>query len=141
MVKRKALSRVLTEIIFIILGLTAAVGAYSVYNSSILSSSRVTKIVCTDAILVAGAEEVQVMVKNLGNVAVNVSVDGVSEYGRGGNLTLSGNGGVLLEPGAEKVVSAKCGGLVAGARYRVFVAARDRDMLVGYEIVEAVALP
>jgi archaellum component FlaG (FlaF/FlaG flagellin family) len=141
MVKRKALSRVLTEIIFILLGLTTAVGAYSAYNSSILSSGSVTKIVCTDTIIVAGAHEVQVVVKNLGNVAVKVSVDGVSEYGKGGNLTISDNSSVILEPGAEKMVSAKCDGLVAGLRYRIFVAARVDENIVGYEIVEAVALP
>ncbi|MGB9727624.1 MAG: hypothetical protein ACPLZF_04370 [Nitrososphaeria archaeon] len=138
---RKALSRVLTEIIFLILGLTTAVGAYSMYNTSILSTSHVAKIVCTDVLITAGTQEVNVMVKNVGNVAVEVSVEAVSEYGRSENLSMIKDNRVFLEPGMEKVVSVKCEGLMAGLRYNIFITARMDNEIVGYVITEGVALP
>lgn len=141
MEKRKAISRVLTEIIFLILGLTTAVGAYSIYSNSILSTSQVAKIVCTDTIIAAGSQEVNVMVKNIGNVAVEVSIEAVSEYGRSQNLSITKENGILLEPGIEKVITAKCSGLIAGLRYNIFVTARIDDEIVGYVIAEGIALP
>ncbi|MCX8188194.1 MAG: hypothetical protein N3F64_00610 [Nitrososphaeria archaeon] len=141
MKKRKALSRVLTEIIFLILGLTTAVGAYSLYNSSILSTSQVAKIVCTDTIIAAGSQEVNVIVKNIGNIAVEVSVEAVSEYGRSENLSITKGNRILLEPGMEKMITTKCSGLIAGLRYNVFVTARVNDEIVGYVIAESIALP
>lgn len=139
--KRKALSRVLTEIIFLILGLTTAVGAYSLYNSSILSTSQVAKIVCTDTIIVAGSQEVNVMIKNMGNVAVEVSVEAVNERGRSERLNITNGDVILLEPGMERTVSVKCEGLVAGLRYNVFVTAKVDGEIVCYDIAEGVALP
>ncbi|MEM3573295.1 MAG: hypothetical protein QXJ62_03580 [Nitrososphaeria archaeon] len=138
---RKALSRVLTEIIFLILGLSTAVGAYSMYGNSILSTSQVAKIVCTDTIIVAGTKDVNVMVKNIGNVAVEVSIEAVSEYGRSENLSITKGNGMLLEPGMEKVITVKCSNLVAGLRYNIFVTARIDDEIVGYVIAEGIALP
>ncbi|MEM4522001.1 MAG: hypothetical protein QW738_02090 [Nitrososphaeria archaeon] len=141
MKKRMALSRVLTEILFLILGLTTAVGAYSMYSSSILSTSQVVKIVCTDTAIAAGAQEVNVMVKNIGNVAVEVSIEAVSEYGRSENLSITKGKSILLEPGMEKVIKVKCSSLIAGLRYNIFVTARIDDELVGYAIAEGIALP
>lgn len=138
---RKALSRVLTEIIFLILGLSTAVGAYSMYGNSILSTSQVAKIVCTDTIIVAGTKDVNVMVKNIGNVAVEVSIEAVSEYGRSENLSITKGNSMLLEPGMEKVITVKCSNLVAGLRYNIFVTARIDDEIVGYVIAEGIALP
>lgn len=141
MKKRRALSRVLTEVIFLILGLTTAVGVYSMYNNAILSPSQVAKIVCTDTIITAGSQEVNVMVKNIGNVAVKVYVEAVSEYGSGKNLSKVEGNGILVEPGMEKVITTKCSGLIAGLRYNVFVTARVDNEIVGYVIAEAIALP
>ncbi|MGB9623035.1 MAG: hypothetical protein ACPL07_04230, partial [Candidatus Bathyarchaeia archaeon] len=79
--KRKGLSRVLTEMIFLLLASTTAIGAFSLYNNYSSNMSGTTKIIIEQADIIATQNKAYIIVKNVGttNVAnMSVTVDGNS---------------------------------------------------------------
>lgn len=141
MAGKKALSRILTEIVLMMVGVSAAVGAYSLYNGYIQDSSQVCRLACTDIVAVAGAGQVYVTVKNIGTADTDAAVYEILEVGTGITLAINCIDFLRLEPGRERTLVARVDGLKAGVKYSVTVVGRSGQTIATYVVVETVAAP
>ncbi|MEM3403340.1 MAG: hypothetical protein QXJ17_02130 [Nitrososphaeria archaeon] len=117
--KRKGLSRVLTEMIFLLLASTTAIGAFSLYNNYSLNMSGTTKIIIEQADIIATQNKAYIIVKNVGttNVAnMSVTIDSSST-----NLDIQ------LSPGKETVLTINTQSVVAGKQYTIALTALNEN--------------
>ena len=113
--KRMGLSRVLTEIIFLLLATTTAVGAFTIYNSYSSNMSGTTKIVIEQAEIIASQGKAYVTIKNVGTIGVNnldITVASTSQQisktlPPGGEATFIVEGISQLSPGQQYTIIVK----------------------------------
>ncbi|MGQ9781043.1 MAG: hypothetical protein ACUVQ8_02145 [Nitrososphaeria archaeon] len=139
--ERKALSRILTEIIFMVVGISAVIGSFSIYNGYMQDGSQVCRLACTDTVAVAGLGQVYATVKNIGTADTNVTINGILESGTGISVAIISATSSRLEPGKEQTITAKVDGIKAGVKYSIMVVGRSGKKISTYLIVETIAAP
>jgi len=109
--KRRGLSRVLSEIIFLLLALTTAIGAFSLYNSYSANMTGTTKVIIEQADIIASQNKSYILVKNVGTTNIG-SI----------NITIAdqiNNTKVNLSPGKEQTLIVPITGATAGQQYTI----------------------
>jgi hypothetical protein len=109
--KRRGLSRVLTELIFLLLVSTAAIGAFSLYNSYSYNMTGTTKVIIEQADIIASQNKTYIVVKNVGTTNVgqiNATI------GTQVNSTV-----ISLPPGRESTLIYNMERVVAGRQYTI----------------------
>ncbi|MEM1985412.1 MAG: hypothetical protein QXG36_04930 [Nitrososphaeria archaeon] len=118
--KRKGLSRVLTEIIFLLLATTTAIGAYTLYNGYSSNMSGTTKITVEQVDIIASQNKAYVTIKNVGTTviqAISITIlDAEKEFPD-----------TTLPPGAGKTFELSLNNIVAGKQYTVVIKVLDVD--------------
>jgi len=115
--KRMGLSRVLTEIIFLLLATTTAVGAFTIYNGYSSNMGGTTKIAVEQVDIIASQNKTYLTVRNIGTTniqAINVTIAG-NEYHSEENLA----------PGVERTFTFETKNVIAGQQYTVVVKVLD----------------
>jgi hypothetical protein len=137
----RALSRVLTEILFIVIAFSAAVAVYSTYRNYTTVNSAVNRLACSDAVLISAAKQVYITVKNIGTSNLNVTISSISESGIGKNLTLHQIEYAEVVPGKEQSIKASVDGLSVGSAYSITVVGKVGETVVTYQVIESTAMP
>ena len=109
--KKRGLSRVLTEMIFLLLASTTAIGAFSLYNSYSSNMTGTTKVVIEQADIIASQNKTYIIVKNVGTTNVgqiNVTI------GTQINSTT-----ITLPPGRENSLAFNTKSIIAGQQYTI----------------------
>ncbi|MEM4522000.1 MAG: hypothetical protein QW738_02085 [Nitrososphaeria archaeon] len=118
--KRKGLSRVLTEIIFLLLATTTAIGAYTLYNGYSSNMSGTTKITVEQVDIIASQNKAYVTIKNVGTTviqAISITIlDVEKEFPD-----------ITVPPGAGKTFELSLNNIVAGKQYTVVIKVLDVD--------------
>ncbi len=113
------MSRVLVEIIFLLLASTTAIGAFSLYNSYSSNIAGTTKVIIEQADIITSQSKTYVLVKNVGTTNIgNMSVTIASA---------TNNSKVNLPPGKEQTLTISTPGLTAGQQYTVILTVLDVD--------------
>ena len=141
MTKLRALSRVLTEIMFIITALSAAIGVFATYNNYTADNNQIHKLACTDVVIVSAAKQVYVTVKNIGTSRLNTTISSITESEGGKNLLLYQIEYAIIEPGIQQLLKAKVDNVTEGARYIVIIVGKIKEDIVTYQIIETTAMP
>ncbi|MCX8188193.1 MAG: hypothetical protein N3F64_00605 [Nitrososphaeria archaeon] len=118
--KRRGLSRVLTEIIFLMLATTTALGAYTIYNGYSSSVSGTTKIAIEQVDIIASQNKAYATIKNLGTTviqAINITVSGAEQK----------FSDISIAPGGVKTFELNLDNIVSGKQYTVVVKVLDTD--------------
>ncbi|MGQ9781042.1 MAG: hypothetical protein ACUVQ8_02140 [Nitrososphaeria archaeon] len=117
--KRRGLSRVLTEIIFILLASTTAIGAFSIYNSYSSNMTGTTKVIIEQADIITSQNKAYVLVKNVGTINIGNIIVTIAGY--------SNSSTVNLPPGKEQTLIFSTSGLIAGQQYTVVLTVLDAE--------------
>jgi hypothetical protein len=117
--KRRGLSRVLVEIIFLLLASTTAIGAFSLYNSYSSNITGTTKVIIEQADIITSQNKTYVLVKNVGTT--NIGKVNVAVIGSSSNMTVN------LPPGKEQTLTISTPGLTAGQLYTVMLTVLDSE--------------
>ncbi len=96
--KRKGLSRVLTEIIFLLLATTTAIGAYTIYNDYSSNMSGTAKIVIEQVDIIASQNKAYVTIKNVGTTVIQKIKIAIAE--KEGDFT-----NILITPGHVRTLT------------------------------------
>ncbi|MGB9727623.1 MAG: hypothetical protein ACPLZF_04365 [Nitrososphaeria archaeon] len=115
--KRKGLSRVLTEIIFLLLATTTAIGAFTIYNGYSSSMSGTTKVVIEQVDMISSQNKTYVTIRNVGTTSVQYI-----------NITLIGkdyNFKANFSPGDVRTFIIDKINLIAGQQYTIVAKVLD----------------
>jgi len=125
--RRKALSRVLTEIIFLLLATTTAIGAFTIYNGYSSNMTGTTKIAVEQADIIASQNKTYITVRNIGTTNIQAI-----------NVTVPGNETTFKEslaPGVERTFSIKTENVTVGKEYTIVVKVLDPNNSTLYTTV------
>ncbi|MBC7091674.1 MAG: hypothetical protein H5T50_07190 [Nitrososphaeria archaeon] len=115
--KRKGLSRVLTEIIFLLLATTTAIGAFTIYNGYSSNMSGTTKIVIEQVDIISSQNKTYVTIRNIGTT--NVQYISITIAGKEHNYTPN------LPPGDIRTFTIDKINLIAGQQYTIVAKVLD----------------
>ncbi|MEM3426476.1 MAG: hypothetical protein QXI42_11860 [Thermoproteota archaeon] len=114
---RKALSRILVEILLVVIVLAALAGAYFVYSMYAGSATTQLSAIVQDAY--ASGTQLVVNIKNTGAVKITSASAALAD---GTSLTLSSPSSVQLTPGQSiSLTFTKTGGFSAGEQYTIIL--------------------
>ncbi|MEM3573294.1 MAG: hypothetical protein QXJ62_03575 [Nitrososphaeria archaeon] len=115
--KRRGLSRVLTEIIFLLLAATTAIGAYTIYNGYSSNMSGTTKIVIEQVDIISSQNKTYVTIRNVGTI--NIQSINITMVGK--DVNFKGN----LPPGEVRTFTVEKINTVVGQQYTIVAKVLD----------------